>query len=78
MEQPTDVEGVQRFVGMVKYLAKFLPDLSDIREPLRRLTHKDVELSWSEEQSLTFRTIKQHLTAAPVLPNFDPKVVTEG
>lgn len=41
MEKPTDVSGVQRLFAMVKYLGKFLNSLSDICEPLRRLTHKD-------------------------------------
>ena len=34
MPEPTDVSGVQRFLGMVKYLAKFLPSLSEDTEPL--------------------------------------------
>jgi hypothetical protein len=58
MGTPANVEEIQRFVGMVKYLAKFLPDLSDISEPLRRLTHKDTEWCWTEEQSQAFHTIK--------------------
>ena len=78
MGTPANVEEIQRFVGMVKYLAKFLPDLSDISEPLRRLTHKDTEWCWTEEQSQAFHTIKQRLTTAPILTYFDPKVVTEG
>jgi len=41
MPKPTDVKGVMRFLGMVQYLSKFLPKLSDVAEPLRRLTDKD-------------------------------------
>lgn len=29
-------------LGMITYLAKFLPNLSDLTEPLRRLLDKDV------------------------------------
>ena len=43
MEKPQDVTGVQRLIGLVKYLSKFLSNLSQICEPIRRLTHKDVE-----------------------------------
>ena len=43
MEKPQDVTGVQRLIGLVKYLSKFLNNLSQICEPIRRLTHKDVE-----------------------------------
>ena len=35
MPQPTDVPSVKRFLGMVNYLSKFLPNLSTITEPLR-------------------------------------------
>ena len=35
MKQPSDVAGVRRTVGTVNYLAKFLPHLSQVSEPLR-------------------------------------------
>ena len=34
MERPKDKEGVRRLQGMVTYLSKFLPKLSDVIEPL--------------------------------------------
>ena len=33
MERPADVIAVQRFIGLVKYLSKFLQDLSEMCEP---------------------------------------------
>ena len=39
MPKPTDVKAVQRLLGMVNYLAKFCPHLSDHCQPLRQLTH---------------------------------------
>ena len=50
MEPPKDVKKVQRFNGMVNYLARFMPNLSEKIEPLRRLTNKDAEWSWEKEQ----------------------------
>ena len=38
MPRSTDVHGVQQLIGVVTYLSKFLPQLSTVREPLRRLT----------------------------------------
>ncbi len=49
MPKPTDVRGVQRLLGMVNYLAKFCPHLSDQCEELRQLTHKDCEWTWTEQ-----------------------------
>ena len=43
MPKPTDVKSVKRFLGMANYLSKFLPHLSTVTEPLRRLEDKHVE-----------------------------------
>lgn len=45
MERLSDVAAVRRLVGLVNYLSKFLNKLSELCEPLRRLTDKAVE--WS-------------------------------
>ena len=78
MKKPDDVAAVQRLMGMVKYLSKFLSDLSQICEPIRRLTHKDVLWSWTKEQDVAFDKIKEAVTSAPVLKFFDSSKPTEG
>jgi len=45
MPKPEDASAVSRLLGMVQYLSKFLPILSDAAEPLRRLTDKGAECS---------------------------------
>jgi len=71
MPRPTDVQGIQRLIGVVTYLAKFVPQLSTVCEPLRRLTFKDVQFDWMEQQEKAFQEIKRLLTAAPVLRYYD-------
>ena len=78
MKKPDDVAAVQRLMGMVKYLSKFLSDLSQICEPIRRLTHKDVPWFWTKEQDVAFDKIKEAVTTAPVLKYFDSSKPTEG
>nr|XP_054767488.1 uncharacterized protein K02A2.6-like [Lytechinus pictus] len=78
MPVPDSVESLQRFIGMVKYLSKYLPALSDISEPLRRLTHKDCVWTWNEQQQEAFDMIKQKVCEAPVLRYFDASAPTEG
>ena len=46
-EKPEDAS---RLNGMVSYLSRFLPNLSDAMKPLRDLTRQDVEWCWSEAQ----------------------------
>ena len=78
MKKPDDVAAVQRLMGMVKYLSKFLSDLSQICEPIRRLTHKDAPWFWTKEQDVAFDKIKEAVTSAPVLKYFDSSKPTEG
>ena len=77
MERPNDVAAVRRLVGLVNYLSKFLSKLSELCEPLRRLTHKDVEWSWSAVQE-AFQSIKHAVTSAPVLRCFNSAEPVEG
>ena len=37
MPAPTDKEGVRRLLGLVQYLAKFIPNMSEIDVPIRTL-----------------------------------------
>ena len=78
MERPNDVAAVRRLVGLVNYLSKFLSKLSELCEPLRRLTHKDVEWSWSAVQEEAFQSIKHAVTSAPVLRYFNSAEPVEG
>ena len=73
LPKPTDVQGVQRLLGVVTYLAKFMPKLSEVCEPLRRLTDKDVMFDWMPQHDKALDTIKQLITQAPVLQFFDVK-----
>ena len=67
MPAPTDVAGVHRFLGMVQYLSKFLPHLSDMTKPLRDLLQKETEWCWEENQEMALRKIKDAVCATPVL-----------
>ena len=78
MERPKDVAAVRRLVGLVNYLSKFLSKLSELCEPLRRLTHKDVEWRWSAEQEEAFESVKCAVTSAPVLRYFNSAEPVEG
>eukprot|EP00795_Rhopilema_esculentum_P003755 gene3755-15036_t len=78
MSKPKDVAGVQRFIGMVKYLAKFLPRLSEVCEPLRNLTHKDAPWVWGKDHDRSFADIQKAICEAPVLKYIDHKAATEG
>ena len=59
MKAPSEVTEVQRLSGMVNYLGRFLPHLSEVMEPpIKRLTCKGVEWIKSTEQDQTFEKVK--------------------
>lgn len=71
MPVPKDKKALQSFLGCVNYLAKFLPRLSKVSEPLRKLTEKDIEFSWEFQQSKAFEEILQLVTQSPVLKYYN-------
>ncbi|KAK4296250.1 hypothetical protein Pmani_031249 [Petrolisthes manimaculis] len=73
MPAPNDLSGLRRLLGMVQYLAKFLPRLSDITKPLRELTKKDVQFVWREAQEESFKALKSAVTTTPVLRYYSVK-----
>ena len=73
MPAPTDKKGVERLLGTINYLGKFIPNLSTVTEPIRVLLRKDVDFQWSHEQDKAFQEIKNILTkdGGPILKFFD-------
>ena len=55
MATPSGKKALQRLLGMITYLAKFLPNLSDVTEPLRRLLDKDVQWHWNDTHEKSWR-----------------------
>ena len=72
MTKPEDVQGVRRILGMTNYLAKFLPKLSDVSEPLRQLTRKEREFHWSGVHDRAFDNIKALVSTPPLLKYYEP------
>ena len=62
MQAPEDKHSVQRLLGMVNYVAKFAPSVSEVTAPLRELLKKDVAWHWTERHEQSFHDIKYLLT----------------
>ena len=58
MAAPTNVEELRRYFGMVNYLTKFMPHMTDVIYPLRNLTKHDVTWTWSDSQQDAFETVR--------------------
>ena len=73
MPAPTNKAEVRTFQGTVTYLAKFLPHLSTIMEPIRSLLKDDADFMWSSAQENAFEEIKRMISNAPILAYYDSK-----
>ncbi|KAJ8895210.1 hypothetical protein PR048_000535 [Dryococelus australis] len=65
------IQGMQRFLRMVNYLAKFLPSLATLSEPLRQLTCQDTTWVWDSAQQQAFVNIKTAVSTTPVLQYYN-------
>lgn len=64
---PKNRQELLRFMGMIQYLSTFIPNMSDISAPSRKLLEGDKEWHWEETQKRSFEHLKQFVTNAPSL-----------
>ena len=67
MKPPQSMQSLQSLSGMVNYLRRFSPVLTELSEPLRRLQKTDTVWAWESEQQTSFEKIKTILTTTPSL-----------
>ncbi|KAK2193619.1 hypothetical protein NP493_11g10022 [Ridgeia piscesae] len=72
MPVPTTKEEVQRALGMVNYMAKFVPDLTVKTTALRQLLLEKNDWQWEAEQAKEWQDIKDFFTTEPLLKFYDP------
>ena len=71
MPEPSDNEGIQRLLGLINYVAKFLPKQSEVTWPLTELLQKDVHWHWEEDHKKSFENIKKLLSSNLCLAFYD-------
>ena len=77
MPRPECKADIQRFMGMVNYNNKFIPDVSTRSAPLRALEENKNQWSWGPEQESAWNDLRTALTSEPVLRFYDPKKKTK-
>lgn len=63
---PKSVKGIARFIGMVNFFSKFVPEFAGIAEPLNRIRRKGVRFQWGEEQEKAFGRLKEAIASPKV------------
>lgn len=64
---PTTVREVRKFLGLVNFSRRFIPNFADKAAPLTELTGDKATFTWEDKHNSSFETLKQALTSPPVL-----------
>ncbi|KAI5721049.1 hypothetical protein M8J77_015290 [Diaphorina citri] len=72
--EPTDVNEVRSFLGMVNYYTKFIPHASTLLYPLNSLLKKSTPFKWTEECDRAFKKVKEEIASDKVLITYSSKL----
>lgn len=70
---PKNKHELQKLLGLVNYVRDYMPNLSEISNPLRELLSKDVIFQWLDTHSKCLEQMKKCIMNAPPLRAFDCK-----
>ena len=75
-ELPQNASEVRSFLGLVQNSSKFLPDLAEVAEPLRKLMRTDQRFVWGTVQRDSFTKLKELISRAETLAYFQQDSMT--
>lgn len=67
LKPPKDIQGVQSFLGLTNYYAKFIPNYANIALPLSDLLRGDKVFVFEEPQRAAWQSLKDAISVCPVL-----------
>lgn len=71
MERPKNKKELESFLGMLAYVSKYIPHVSQETAQLRNLIKRDVPWLWDENVEQSYQRLKEILIKNPVLQYFD-------
>ncbi|KAL1446815.1 hypothetical protein WDU94_012377, partial [Cyamophila willieti] len=74
MPKPSNADEVRRFLGLVTYYSRFIPDFSTLSYPLRCLLKKNHQWCWTAQCEAAFLNLKSVLCSDKVLMPFNPSL----
>ena len=73
---PKTLTNVRICIGITNYISSVVPLISNLLAPLRELTHKNVDFSWSKSHQKAFEKIKKEICHDMTLTYFDTSLPT--
>jgi hypothetical protein len=77
MKKPCCKEDVQRALGSINYVGKYIPNLANKCVHLRALLCKKMMWAWGPEHETEWEDLKSTLASRPVMAYYDPKLPTK-
>jgi hypothetical protein len=72
MRPPAHIKDVQKLMGSLAALSRFISRLAERALPFFKLLWKSGPFSWTEEAERAFQELKQHLVSLPILVAPEP------
>ena len=73
MDLPGDVDTMRSFLGLVNYLNRFSPHLTELSEPIREICRQDTEFQLTKSVCVAFSKAKEEISKNVTLPYFNPR-----
>ena len=71
MQSLTSVKEVQRLIGRLTAISRFLPKLAEQTQPIIQLLKKSAKFTWNDNCEQIFQKLKTTLTSPPILHKLD-------
>lgn len=71
MPCPSTKQELQRFMGVIAYLTKFIPNMEEVSAPLHQPLEKNVQCHWNAKHQHSFETPKTVITRTSVLTRLE-------
>ena len=72
LKPPENLKDLQHFLGIANYMNSHVEHMAHLTKQLRRLTHKDVEFKWTEQEEEQRKMILEEIKKSTLLNYFDP------
>ena len=73
MHSPTTIKEVQRLIGRLTAISRFLPKLAEQTQPIVQLLKKSARFTWMDDYEQIFQKLKTTLTSPPILHKSDTR-----
>jgi len=67
MRSPATIKEVQRLIGRLTAISRFLPKLAEQTQPIVQLLKKSTRFTWTDDCEQMFQKLKTTLTSPPIL-----------